>query len=290
MPTIHIIAPFLNANGGDWRAIDMYLELRKGSTVHLWSQNQVHKDMSDYPIQVIEPYKGIYPKDGTLYICGTTTLIGHWYEASKFSRIILIHNLYDQDVFYRAMNRLTLHGTRAVDIAYASRLVKDSIGLPGDILYPIPHPERFKPKIRNSKKKGPFTIGRISSDNIRKHHYLDIPLYKQLANNGMQIRIVGGTCLSPWLGKHSNIELLPTIPNTQVADTLSTFDCFFYRVSGQWKEAFGIVVAEAILSDLPVVCYNEGGYTEFVQDKKNGFLFESNEEAISIINSLYGNF
>ncbi|MDZ4099895.1 MAG: glycosyltransferase [Methylophilaceae bacterium] len=286
MPPIHIIAPFLNANGGDWRAIDMYLELRKNNEVYLWSQNQVHKSMRQYPIRLVEPYKAIYPREGTLYVCGTATAIGHWYEASTFSRIVLIHNLYDQDIFYRAMHRLSLNGSRQIDIAYASELVKSSIGLPGEILYPLPHHERFTPLPRKSSKDVQFTLGRISSDDIRKHHFLDIPLYKELSNNGIHIKIIGGTCLAPWLGKDKNIELLTTIPNHEVPEMLSTFDCFFYRVSSHWKEAFGIVVAEAILSGLPVVCYNEGGYTEFIKGKKNGFLFETNAEAIDIVFSL----
>lgn len=286
MQAIHIVAPFLNANGGDWRAIDMYLSMRKSADVHLWSQNTVHPDLIDYPIQVIKPYQGIYPSEGMLYICGTSTAIGHWYELAKFECIKLIHNLYNQDIFYRAMNRLELNGSRQVEVAYASKMIQDSIGLPGEILYPIPHPDRFKPILKCNEHASGFTIGRISTDNISKHHYLDIPLYKHLAAEGVKIKIVGGTCLEPWLYGHENIQLLPTIPNQEVPAMLNTFDCFIYRVSSHLKEPFGIVVAEAILSGLPVVCYNEGGYTEFVKGKKNSFLFESNTEAIFLINQI----
>lgn len=286
MTAIHIIAPFLNANGGDWRAIEMYLQFRNQGEVHLWSQNPVHLDLNSYPIEVIQPYQGKAPSGGTLYVCGTATAVGHWYEQAIFDRVVLIHNLYDQDIFYRSMHRLSLKGTRQVDIAYASEMIMDSIGLPGEVLYPIPHPERFKPLPRKKGNNHKFTIGRISTDKINKHCYQDIPLYKALSALGMQIKIVGGTCLTPWLGDDSNIELLETIPNRNVPAMLNTFDCFYYRVSSNLKEPFGIVVAEALLCGLPVVCYNEGGYTEFISDKKNGFLFESNKEAINIIKKL----
>lgn len=283
MQTIHIIAPFLNANGGDWRAIDMYLSLRKSADVHLWSQNAVHSDLINYPIQEIKPYQGTYPSGGMLYICGTSTAIGRWYDLARFDRIVLIHNLYDQDIFYRAMNRLVLNGTKHVEVAYASKMIQDSIGLPGEVLYPIPDPDRFKPAPRGNIKNRAFTVGRISTDKISKHHYMDIPLYKQLAAEGIKIKIVGGTCLKPWLDGHENIQLLPTIPHSDVPAMLNTFDCFFYRVSSHLKEAFGIVVAEAHIAGLPVVCYNEGGYTEYIESKENGFLFETNEEAVNVI-------
>jgi len=286
MTLIHIIAPFINANGGDWRAIDMYLSLSSQAEVHLWSQNPVHSDLSSYPIETIKPYQGKSPSGGTLYICGTATAVGHWYEQATFERIILIHNLYDQDVFYRSMHRLNMNGTRKVDIAYVSQMLADSIGLPGDIYQHVANADRFKPLPRKKREREKFTVGRISSDNVSKHHYQDIPLYKALAAQGMQIKIVGGTCLKPWLDKIPNIELMPTIPQKHVPQMLSIFDCFFYRVCSNVKEASGNVVVEAFLCGLPVVCYNEGGYTEFIRNKKNGFLFNTNTEAIDIINNI----
>lgn len=286
MTAIHILAPFINANGGDWHAIDLSLKLGERAEVQLWSQNPVHPDLAGYPIRIIQPYQGEAPFGGTLYICGTATAVGHWYEHASFERTVLIHNLCDQDVFYRSMHRLSHNGARPIEIAYASEMVRDSIGLPGEILYPIPHPQRFKPLPRDGGKNQAFTIGRISTDRIGKHHYQDIPLYRQLAAQGNHIRIVGGTCLRPWLGKQPNIELLPTISQRDVPAMLNSLDCFFYRVCGSVKEAFGIIVAEALLSDLPLVCYNEGGYTEFIKDKKNSFLFTTNQEAIAIINQI----
>lgn len=287
MATIHIIAPFINANGGDWRAIDMYLEFRQSADVHLWSQQAPHPHLADYPIQVIRAYQGHAPNGGTLYISGSATAIGRWYDEAQFTRIVLIHNLCDQDVFYRSMHRLSLNGLRQIDIAYASQMVKDTIGLPGEIHYPIPHPERFYPaKKTEDRRKEKFTIGRISSDIISKHHYRDVALYHALAKQGFEIKIVGGTCLTPWLGDTPNIELLPTINQHDVPAMLATFDCFYYRVSAHLKEAFGIVVAEAIAAGLPVVAYDEGGYSEILRNYKKGFLFETNQEALNLINQL----
>ncbi len=282
MKTIHIVAPFINANGGDWRAIDMYLKLCGDSQVYLWSHKSPHPSLANYPIQIIKPYQGKAPNGGTLYISGSATTIGNWYDASRFEHVILIHNLFDQSMFCNSMHRLTKAGNRNVEIAYASRMIKQSIGLPGEILHPIPHPQRFRPA-PNKAENHRFTIGRISSDQISKHHYRDIELYRSLAAYDVKITIVGGTCLAPWLGECPNVELLPCIPQHEVPEMLATFDCFFYRVSSHLKEAFGIVVAEAISSGLPVVCYDEGGYTEIVQDYEKGFLFTTNQEAMDFI-------
>lgn len=290
MAVVHILAPFINANGGDWRAIDMYLELRHSHEVYLWSQQTPHRNLADYPIQEIKPYKGNSPAYGTLYISGSATAVGHWYDQTIFDRIILIHNLCDQEVFYRNMHRLTLGGKRHVEIQYASKMVKDSIGLEGEIAYPTPNPERFKPVSRLQKTANSvFTVGRISSDRISKHHFQDIALYRQLANQGIRVQVIGGTCLMPWLSGEQMIDLLPGIEQSEVPAFLALLDCFYYRVSSHMKEAFGIVVAEAMAVGLPVVCYDEGGYTEIVSGYEKGFLFKTNQEALETINTIRSN-
>lgn len=292
MAATHIIAPFLHANGGDWQAIDLYLSLRESvETLHLWAAQPPHPALQHYPIQEIRPYQQQVPLDGTLYIAGAATPVGHWYAKGKFDRVVLMHNLFGQEVFYRCMHRLSAMQPGQIEICYASRMVKDSIGLPGEVRHPLPHPGRFSPHTAPAtKNRRPFTVGRISHDVKTRHHPRDIALYRELADRGIHIRIVGGTCLTPWLANTPNIELLPEIAPHEVPCMLASFDCFYYRVTSQTREAFGMVVAEAALSGLPVVAYDEGGYCEWLRYKANGFLFRSNAEAVDYILGLQKNF
>lgn len=289
MAVSHIVAPFKNINGGAWQAIDLYLHLQKFNEVYLWSQCSPNSEFIKYPIDEIKPYQGEFPSGGTLYICGADMQIGHWYDISNFDRIVLIHNLCHQNVFYHAMHRLSLNGERHIEINYPSELVRRHIGLHGEIAYPLPHPDRlplFDTTIRHQRYNNTFTIGRISRDTKLKHHPHDIPLYKQLSYLGFHIKIIGGTCLKPWLENIPNIRLLPEIPNAEVPAALASFDCFYYRVPRSWNEAFGLVVAEAINAELPVVAYNDGGYVEWLKVQKKSFLFNNNEEALNILNVL----
>jgi glycosyltransferase involved in cell wall biosynthesis len=67
---------------------------------------------------------------------------------------------------------------------------------------------------------------------------------------------------------------------------LQGLDCFFYRTSEVIWETFGRVVFEAMACGLPVVCHRRGGYVANIDDGRNGFLFDTNEEALSIIRRL----
>jgi glycosyltransferase involved in cell wall biosynthesis len=304
---IHIIAPFALANGGDWHAIDLHLQYSKTHQVMLWSQtppNTVLK--SKYSINEIKPYSGQSPHGGILIICGARTDIGHWYEHATFEKVIIFHNLLPPRVLYKALNRLTMNGNKKVEVWYASELNKQFTGLPGKVMHHFPPVERFKPIIKtNYGEKHTFTVGRVSTDMLAKHHHSDPMVYRRLSELGINIRIVGGTCLKPWIKidrktptEHScipvltnsgDIELLPVVPQNEVANIYHQLDCFYYRVPSIIKEPYGLVVIEAMLSGLPVVCHRDGGYTEVIKHGINGFIFDNAEEAIEIIKSLKNN-
>jgi glycosyltransferase involved in cell wall biosynthesis len=292
---IHIIAPFMLANDGDWQAIDLYLQYNKTHRVTLWSPRPAHNALKvQYPIQEIKPYSGQSPSTGTLIICGAHTEIGHWYENTHFDKVILIHNLVSPTVLYKALNRLTLNGTRKVELVYVSEMVKQIAGLAGEVIHHIPHADRLKPIVKNSYHPSEsFTVGRINTDVLSKHHHGDPKVYRALADLDMQVRVIGGTCLAPWVNQkqyqHHNINLLPMIPQIEVAQTYSTLDCFYYRTPSTVREAYGLVVIEAMLSGLPVVCHRSGGYADVIEHGVNGFLFDTENEAIELINLLKKN-
>lgn len=289
MTDIHILAPFHLAGGGQWQAIDLYLTLREAHNVTLWSPRVPHKDfINAYPIREIKPYRGELPNAGVLIVGGALTDVGHWYDHMAFQKVIVIHNEFAPDILYKGLHRLTLNGKRNVEVVYVSNMLQDAIKLPGSVLHPFPHPARFKPALQN-KEERPFTVGRISRDVVGKHYYADPDLYRKLSIQEIRVKVIGGTCLQPWLTDTDHIDLLPEIPQLEVPITLSTLDCFYYRTSINIKEAFGLAVVEAMLCELPVVCHRQGGYSELIEHGRNGFLFDSQEEAISIISRLRKN-
>lgn len=295
MSEFHIIAPFHISGGGNWSAIDIYHELRAAHHVRLWSPKPAASLFNDYAeITEIRPYSGQLPNKGTLVIGGTRTELGPWFDQIRFDRVILIHDEFTPLALYKALNRISRSPNTKVEIQYVSDFSRKASGLNGTVRYPIPHPNRLNPvigKIRaiNAGNR-PFIIGRISRDTINKHHYRDPALYRALAKSGFKVRIAGATCIQPWLRATSeDIELLPEIAQSEVASFLSELDCFYYRTSFSLKEAFGLVVVEAMLSELPVVCYRQGGYAEVIEHGENGFLFNDDSEASAIIHELRQN-
>jgi glycosyltransferase involved in cell wall biosynthesis len=96
---------------------------------------------------------------------------------------------------------------------------------------------------------------------------------------------MGGRSLKPAIGQVEGIELLPECSQDPV-EFLRSLDCFVYRTADHLTEAFGRVVIEAMACGLPVVCHRHGGYTEAIESGRNGFLFETDDEALALIRRL----
>ena len=175
-----------------------------------------------------------------------------------------------------------------MEVAYASELTKRMAGNhPGFVQASLIDLERFVPapsKNRSSHSTStPFTVGRLSRPVSHKHHPEDAELYRRLVEEGCRVRIMGPSpALEAQLGSLESVELLPM--GAQEAPLfLQSLDCFFYRTSEEWSEPWGRVVTEAMACGLAVVCHNRGGYAEAIEHGRNGFLFESQQEALEIL-------
>jgi glycosyltransferase involved in cell wall biosynthesis len=99
---------------------------------------------------------------------------------------------------------------------------------------------------------------------------------------------MGGTTLNKMIGNQSNITLKPAC-DLPAETFLQHLDCFYYRTNDTFFEASGRVVVEAMACGLPVVVFSRGGYVEYIEHGKDGFIFNTQEEAYNLIMTLKQN-
>lgn len=288
VPTIHIVSTFAAAakSGVWWHALGLYDALKAHAKVVLWSEQPPATELAAYPIRTIRPFQNDAPYGGTLLFVGMAQAPGPWYEHAAPARVVLDCTMFAPARLYRALNRLALGGRRQVEVRYCTELVRDLCAIPGSLYIPAYGLEPFfaverEPAIR------PFTVAKASRDTRQKHHFRDIALYRQLVAEGMRVNVVGGTSLQPYCDDvPERLALLPEMPRQQLPAFLAQQDCFFYRTALHCPESIGIVILEAMATGLPVVAHRQGGYRDVFEHGRNGFLFDSDGEALDIIRRL----
>ena len=278
---IHLINPLWDAQGGsDWRAIEMYRALRARHPVRLWSRFvPAPVFRGAYPIELIRPWLGHWPIGGTFIFVGAYFRVGHWFKAALPRRTVLVYNTYQPDRFAKALARLKAWHRTPVEVVYTSPLLRSLSHVPGPVIESPIDLAHFSPTT-TARPAHSFTVGRMSRDVASKHHHEDPAVYDALAAAGVAVRIMGGNCLSDRLGGAA--ELSPAGAQ-HPGEFLRTLDCFFYRTSERWLEAYGRVVFEAMACGLPVVCGRRGGYADYIVHGVNGFLFDTSEQAVNLI-------
>lgn len=274
---VHIINSFHSAVGGsEWHALSLFEILAEYTDVQLWTEYKPDPALiGKYPIHGIEPHQGRFPKKGNFIFIGAYFGIGPWLRAASPNRVVVFFNTPDIDRLKHVVEGIQSTGAPKVEVVYQAEEHRAVFPqYPGPVHSSPIDLSQFQP---NRVEHNGFTVGRYSRDHDDKHHADNPELYRRLADAGCKVRIMGGM-VQRELMADDRIEIIEA-GSVPPQEFLSTLDCFLYRIRADWFEAFGRVVAESLACGVPVVAENRGGFTHLIENGRNGFLFDNNDEA-----------
>jgi glycosyltransferase involved in cell wall biosynthesis len=282
---IHFLYHFPAPYGGAEHRIYQLFDLLKGhANVRAWSPKEFDPAvLQKIPVRKIRPRRQIFPRGGTLVVVGCFFEIGDWIRRGNYDRVLLIHNSPFHDDVRKTIDHFAKHGYPDVEVEFASAWLRSQFGSrDGEVQISLIDMDRFSPA---PTPEGRFVVGRHSRNVPEKHHPDSIVTYNRLLNEGFDVKILGGTILGDSFPAFSRPELLPENA-VSPPDFLREIDCFYYRTSDEFPEAHSRAVTEAMACGLPVVAHKHGGYSDFIEHGRTGFLYGTEEEAFTFIESL----
>ncbi|HTR58103.1 MAG TPA: glycosyltransferase [Casimicrobiaceae bacterium] len=283
--TIHLVNPFASAFGGsERRALDYHALLSTDADVILWAERNPDVALAGYPFRRLDPAGGTLPHGGTLVLLGTSAERSHWLARARPERLIIVYNTPELQRLRRLIEFASEAALPKPELVFPSVTHRASTQMAGFVDWGFYDFNLFRSAPRPQDSDA-FVVGRLSRDTDYKHHPQDVRLYRQLVARGIHVRLMGATVLRERLGGSPAIELLPAgaVP---APSFLQSLDAFVYRTDPTWREASGRVVVEAMACALPVVAGRSGGYRELIVHGTNGFLFDTQTEAIGYIETL----
>lgn len=292
-PEIHIVAHLKQHGGSEHHALGLFALLSPHVRTRIWSTVPPLEEFAmRYPIELIDVGKGRYPRSGHLVFAGVYFEYGEWVGQCQVKRVTICYNTeYPQALIERLVELEGVPTAFSLDFSFPSRRFREVAGVAGQVEYPPVDVSRFQPKAGRSYRAGPMTIGRHSGDDRLKYHPNDPAFFRRLAGLGHQVSILGGTCLAPVLADAApsgGIQLRPVM-GEGVVEFLDALDCFIYRIHPHLYETGGTSVLEAMAMALPVVVFGERvGVAELIEHGRNGFVVDTEDEALACIARLAG--
>lgn len=284
---LHVVGRFDDPHTGAERSLpDLARSLRGRRELRLWSDVAPHPSFAAQGVRMINLATGEQPQGGSLLIGGVHVQLGQWLEQAQATRILLRYNLPNHQRLFDAIARIRAATELEPELIFVSRAIQQSVSLPGRV---EPSLIALDPYLGIPVERPPreaVVVGRLSRDVIEKHNPQDVLLYRMLAARGLRVRVMGGTCLQPWLRDVAHVELLAAGAEP-ATDFLASLDIFFYR-TGTFTEPYGRVVMEAMASGLPVVVAANGGYAEQIAPGVHGFPIHTQDQAMSALLRLAG--
>lgn len=285
---IHLINPFADpAGGSEWRAINLYEHLREQATVTLWHTGYASAFFLDrYPIRRLVTRTLSFPKRGTLVFVGVywTLGLGRWLWIARPRRVVLIYNTHDPADLRDRLSLFKRTFNKPVELAYTSISTRAEAGIDGPVEPSLFDLERFKPPA-DALPDRPFTVGRMSRDDGSKHHPAEMAFYERLAAAGCLVRVMGASEQLRALPPRPGITFLPPCAEPP-EQFLRGIDCFYFRTAPQWTEPLSRAISEAMACGIAVVVEQRVGNAQLIEHGRNGFLFDSEEEAFTTILAL----
>jgi glycosyltransferase involved in cell wall biosynthesis len=230
-----------------------------------------------YDVVIAHRYKAIYLAGVMSYFFPIAVLLGVAHEHDVFKRTTraLFVTFFRKNIQLLAVSESV---RKDIEKCCPSLATQNRVHTLGNAIDPATKSElRDRGEVRKEMgiPEAVFCFGTVGRLVAKKDHNVLINAYARVANAGNCLIIIGAgprekelKSLAADLGIKNQVTFLGKVPNAH--RIYGAFDAFVFT-SGL-KEAFGLVLLEAMLAEVPIVCSSAAGPMEVIGD--TGLIFE----------------
>ena len=286
---IHIVCKLDSIGGTERRALNLQRFLAPHVKVTLWSTTApLAQYLASVPIRQISDDDA--PSGDTLVLVGTYFDCGEWLEKAPFDKVVICHNLSEQypSLMERMIQLEENPSHPFVRLTFPSRLFMDTVGLPGLIEYSAVELDVFRPRMSRVARGLRLTVGRHGRAYALKFHPNDPAFFREVIRLGHAVKILGGTVIADaFIDDIGPVPELLALGQTDAYEFLQTLDVFVFRKHPKLFETGGSTIVEAMAMELPVIVFAEQcGVAELIRHGENGFLVDTEQQAIEVLERL----
>lgn len=254
--------------------------------------------LANYELLACNPYLGAIPGLpspglrkwlGKALIAHLSPSYGHIPLPQSCSRVLTFHS-FDIDpndmaqastaqrIYYKHVLRYAvIAATKSADrLVAVSKFVADGVrrhcpmgSKSIDVIYNGIDTQRFRPAVEVVQGR-PLRVLFVGNPTRRKGFHLLAELAEQLPN-GVELAFTSGLRDDQVKFAHKSLLSLGHLPYSEMHNLYQQADILFFPA---YREGFGLCVAEAMASGLPVVSTNCSAIPELIDEGRGGFLVE----------------
>lgn len=242
----------------------------------------------------IDGPSGFYPRGGIQIFAGIEFTERDWLAKAGAERVIVVCGSAPPSLYLDQLRAIARDGARPVELVFPTLAVAARFGLDGVVLPPPLELHGLLAAAREPARPvgaaagaevARFSAGIVGQRQRSVVDARDATFLHALAEAAGRLAIYDPGTRRFRLGDDPSVRFVPRAANG-LAPFLAAASCYCVRRDPWWEEGDGRDVLTAMALSVPVVCPRDSSFAEWVDDGRDGLLYDTEPEALEHVRNL----
>jgi glycosyltransferase involved in cell wall biosynthesis len=288
---LHLVGPAADATGDAAWVTERLAHLLETLAPTLWrppSDHAVGASWTRIDRNEIDVATGRRPAGGAVILADIQSDTDGWLRDS-IDRVLVFAQAALPSTYVERLRRIAADGSRPVALMFPSHAKARRFGCDGIVVPPpIDLADVADVAARPRVDEAALRVAAVGQDRRRIVIANDVELLTTIAYRAGGLALLDPGPLRYDVGMLPAVQCIARGAKT-TAGFLADVDIYFHRRQPWWTEDEGRLFFGAMASGVPVLCHRESLYAEYVDEGVDGWLYDTDDAAVAMIDALRAN-